>query len=419
MIQAIVITFDHLPVSLLGCYGAEWIDTPGFNRLSAASVTCDQVFTDCADWLCEPVEGAPALGRTGWRLAELLSPRSNARLHVVGTASRLASFPEGAPAALHPAADEQSLDANVAVLREGERIAAELQRDAAPSWLWIAADGLATDGLPPLDVYDLYLDELVEGEELALWIHRVLHPDAAEDAPLGTIHADDWRALWQRLAETRHLAPATPPPTRLDSRIKRAFAAATVCVIDRELAHGLTAMDGWSPQARPPLLVCGLAGARLAFRGGDLAKVPPLLDETLQVPAWIQVPDSPWNGTRDAGLRMVTDLLDALTRNRDSQPTMSGITTPERSAILASSIDDGGAELRSVRTTNWRMIARSPKVSDPNAPADVADAQSWLFAKPEDMGDVDDQSTRRPEIVVALSDMLSGQGGAGAPSGRE
>jgi len=42
--QAIVLTFDHLPVGFLGCYGNDWIETPNFDRLAAESVVFEQHF---------------------------------------------------------------------------------------------------------------------------------------------------------------------------------------------------------------------------------------------------------------------------------------------------------------------------------------------------------------------------------------
>jgi arylsulfatase A-like enzyme len=47
--QAIVLTFDHLPVGFLGCYGKDWIETPNFDRLAAESVVFDQHFGEDFD----------------------------------------------------------------------------------------------------------------------------------------------------------------------------------------------------------------------------------------------------------------------------------------------------------------------------------------------------------------------------------
>src|SRR5579885_1474093 len=44
--NAIVLTFDRLPVSFLACYGNNWIETPNFDRLAAHSVCFHQHFAE-------------------------------------------------------------------------------------------------------------------------------------------------------------------------------------------------------------------------------------------------------------------------------------------------------------------------------------------------------------------------------------
>ncbi len=44
--NAIVLTFDRLPVGFLSCYGNNWIATPNFDRLAFQSALFDQHFSD-------------------------------------------------------------------------------------------------------------------------------------------------------------------------------------------------------------------------------------------------------------------------------------------------------------------------------------------------------------------------------------
>ena len=39
--NALVVTFDQLPASILGCYGNEWIETPHCDRLAASGLVSD------------------------------------------------------------------------------------------------------------------------------------------------------------------------------------------------------------------------------------------------------------------------------------------------------------------------------------------------------------------------------------------
>ena len=42
--RALVVTFDRLPATILGCYGNEWIETPQLDRLASAGLVADQCF---------------------------------------------------------------------------------------------------------------------------------------------------------------------------------------------------------------------------------------------------------------------------------------------------------------------------------------------------------------------------------------
>ena len=45
--NAIVVTFDRLPIGFLACCGNGWIATPNFDRLAAESALFDQHFAEC------------------------------------------------------------------------------------------------------------------------------------------------------------------------------------------------------------------------------------------------------------------------------------------------------------------------------------------------------------------------------------
>ena len=44
--NAIVVTFDRLPVGFLSCCGNSWIATPNFDRLAAKALVFEQHFAD-------------------------------------------------------------------------------------------------------------------------------------------------------------------------------------------------------------------------------------------------------------------------------------------------------------------------------------------------------------------------------------
>ena len=51
--KAVVLTFDRLPAHLLGCYGNEWTETPGFDRLASLGSVFDQHFAE--PWVQNPL----------------------------------------------------------------------------------------------------------------------------------------------------------------------------------------------------------------------------------------------------------------------------------------------------------------------------------------------------------------------------
>lgn len=71
--KAVVVSFDHLPVGFLGCYGNTWVDTPNFDRLAAEAVVFDGHFAEClgstanhAWWTgCRQFPAAPGTSRGG------------------------------------------------------------------------------------------------------------------------------------------------------------------------------------------------------------------------------------------------------------------------------------------------------------------------------------------------------------------
>lgn len=45
--KALVLILDSLPLSFLGCYGNDWIDTPALDRVAAEGVIFDRHYSDC------------------------------------------------------------------------------------------------------------------------------------------------------------------------------------------------------------------------------------------------------------------------------------------------------------------------------------------------------------------------------------
>ncbi|MEZ6067674.1 MAG: hypothetical protein R3B90_18630 [Planctomycetaceae bacterium] len=436
MIASIVLTFDHLPLSLLGCYGASWIDTPGFDRLSAEGLTWDRLLTSEGRWL---IDGPAAQSPWELRGADLLTRwvqhaavvgesvagggGPQPVLHVVATAERLAMLPPSLDFERHVVAAGEEIDGNVNLLRRGAELVAELRDQSQPAWLWIAAEGLPTSGLPPIEVHDLYLDELVNGAELLEWLESLAAGGSAAGESSDPA-AELWQQVWHRLAEGGSFAINRRPRSPLESKIKRAFAAASTSLIDRELEVFLNEIAGGQTVAAPRLLVAGLAGGLMMHRHASDG-LPALGDEALQTPAWLWTVDDARSGVRDRRMLDLESLLAAWLPESSQRSQQSGAeaggavlaesaAAGEESRFLTRCRDAQNRPLFSLRTGEWRLIGTGievgseggPNTGDPiivtSASGPAADSRVWLFRKPQDAWEVDDLASRELVVVEEL-----------------
>lgn len=65
--KLLVLILDRLPLSFLGCYGNDWIDTPALDRIAAEGVAFDRHYSDCPD---------AAAARRAWRTGQYAFPLS-------------------------------------------------------------------------------------------------------------------------------------------------------------------------------------------------------------------------------------------------------------------------------------------------------------------------------------------------------
>src|SRR5437867_5016313 len=82
--KVLVLILDRLPLGFLGCYGNDWIDTPGLDRLAAEGVVFDRHYSDCPEpaaahrawrtgrYALPPLEGAPVRVEPGTDLLHCL-----------------------------------------------------------------------------------------------------------------------------------------------------------------------------------------------------------------------------------------------------------------------------------------------------------------------------------------------------------
>lgn len=174
MRDLVVLTFDELAPSALGCYGNDWVETPHLDALAASGVIFDHCFArdltpSCFPWAPEhsarkhtpPQASLPAAAsQTQWVLLQeeesavqfpvesrLPSPR-----YITGQAGVQAQ-PRDVPIA-------RLIDAGVAWWRE--------QAESASRHLWLHSAGVSLGRLPPEGFATLYFEDFLErGQDLA------------------------------------------------------------------------------------------------------------------------------------------------------------------------------------------------------------------------------------------------------------
>jgi len=219
-LKAVVLTFDRMPAHLLGCYGNEWTETPGFDRLAALGSVFDRHFAE--------VPGPVGPNHSWWTgqfefFGENGSGRSASdgdaqnwiqRLTAQGIQCRLvAEDSEGLPNELFSASEavggEVGLGAEhdevpiARLIRRGiEILSGDLSTDSSssddnsrPELLWLHSRGVPSPWLPPRLFAELYLDELEEivdgesGSEIA----GNLVSQFEHDPDLVRLLLSDWR----------------------------------------------------------------------------------------------------------------------------------------------------------------------------------------------------------------------------------
>lgn len=389
--HAIVITFDRLQRTFLGCYGNEWIETPNLDRFAAQGIVCHQHLGE---------NFAPQAAHHAWWTGCYQFPRSaqgqqalpafTAPLRAAGVRSRLIVEGGGTvPLPPQPAFDEvvhvggvSGLDAvpretpfarAVTVALEAvKRLASERR---TPQLLWLKSAGLQPPWLAPRDFAELYRDELEE-----------------------SVSDEQWQAFVQeRMSRPRDL-----PIAEDDLPILSAVYAGAVTLVDVWLGKLLSAIDELLGQE---VLVI-VAGDR-SERWYSAAHAPhecraSLCSELVQAPLLIRLPPpEECSGGHAQALLQSVDVaatlwdwfgLPAASEGIEGCSWLPLLRGESRRVRECAFVGDGG-EGAGIRTDEWYLTART-------AGSVLADA--CLFAKPDDAWDVNNLAPQSPETVEQL-----------------
>jgi hypothetical protein len=286
-LKAVVLTFDRLPTHLLGCYGNEWTETPGFDRLASLGSVFDQHFAE--------VPGPVSANHPWWTgryeyfrdsASEKHSDDGGSgqsrgsgrswlqRLNAQGVKCRLlAENTEGLPTeqfysseavggvtGLNAAHDDvpiaRLVQRGIEILEGDGSEATGVDENSPTELLWLHSQGVPSPWLPPRLFAELYLDELEEivdgesGSEIA----SDLVGQFENDPDLVKLLLSDWRREAEVYGESGEAATAdvsassSEEPDDIDSpelerQISRLVFAGYVSMIDRWLLKLLGAVE--------------------------------------------------------------------------------------------------------------------------------------------------------------------------------
>lgn len=272
--KAVVLTFDRLPTHLLGCYGNEWTETPGFDRLASLGSVFDQHFAE--------VPG-PVSSNHSWWTGRFEFFRDSGvenqdeggsdqnwlqRLNDQGVKCRLlAENTEGLPTELFYSSEAvggvtglnaqhddvpiaRLVQRGIEILEGNGSAATEGDENSPAELLWLHSQGVPSPWLPPRLFAELYLDELEEivdgesGSEIA----SDLVSQFENDPDLVRLLLSDWRH--EAEVESEFDEPSGPESDsedidspELERQISRLVFAGYVSMIDRWLSKLLEAVE--------------------------------------------------------------------------------------------------------------------------------------------------------------------------------
>lgn len=357
--HAVVVTFDSLPVSCLGCYGNMASPTPHFDALAAQSVVFDACYA----------------GNVGPRPGGWSSPLGG-ELHAAGITCIGVDDP--AWNALPDSGTQCLVELQWrAVASPWQPSIESLRVEEGDGWSWdLWEAGLRLAGAEQADA------------------EREMEPAGRMRAGLPQLAA---AGLLQRNAVQEH--PELAPLLR---------SMFTACVRDLDTEFG-TWLENGAQQLEGALLIVTARRGELLFPHPRLAEgCPAIVDPIVRVPLIIRRPECGAAGTRRAGIVSHADVAATLLEWFDLQPRpMEGrsllpVLRGETESVRELVHLQGESGERGMRTPEFSLLTVG-QVEEAGADADN---RYWLFRKPEDAWDVLDVGRQFPEELERLAGLI-------------
>jgi arylsulfatase A-like enzyme len=436
--NAIVLSFDRLPVSFLACYGNNWIETPNFDRFAAQSATFHQHFAQSL--VLDTVRHAWWSGRYERRGGGELAPPDLLPTVLASQGVTLRLLLETGVQTEQSAQELSRLFPDWTELIAGTdglnvapddtpflRLIARAQRDLRllrtsrrePWLLWIKSRGVPIPWLPPAEYARKFLDIADdepaddEPEEDEPEEDEALEGSEESDEELDG-SGDTLLELSDSQFEDLLRSAASLPPSRaardemtdLDRALTRKVLGGYLAMLDAGIGRLLATID--QSESSAPTLVLITAAQGLTVREPGLLRDEwePAAEEVVHVPLMIRVAGLN-RSVRRQSLTQPVDIFPTLLEwfgvrrpesgldGRSLLPDIRGDQSEERQLAFAT---DGHA-LTTVHTPEHYFVQqRAPGAAEPDS-----EPARRLFAKPEDAWEVNDLSAQHPQLVDELA----------------
>ncbi|MHC4878296.1 MAG: alkaline phosphatase family protein [Planctomycetota bacterium] len=477
--RAVVLTFDRLPASLLGCYGNEWVETPGFDQLAAESTVFPCAFAELPGpaspehpWWTGRFEffgdGFKGRGARTEEQAVATDPSAHPEvseaslfetLSKAGISFRfLSERPDGLPPPgisadadqfeVTPGDDGLDADHSAVPFAQLVRRATTILDGAAdeiPDLLWMHSQGVPSPWLPPEFFAGLYLDELEDqdeseasGREIA---DALLDQLRSEPDLIRLLLADPDADGDDAAADVALIAEELGA---LGERVTKYVFAGYVSLLD----HCLQQLTDAVSRHDDILLIVTAAGGvsfgeRSAFLQDDETASShaeaddDVCDSLLRVPLLVRRPGEAMFGERDMRITQPLEIAATVLKwlvgpasEKDSQrspPTDSGRSLLEaqddesNSTTLqpeAAALHLGPAGTLAIQTREWMFtVPDGVSALARESTIDEIEDRLGLYAKPDDGWQLNNEARQRPDVCSELFEQLRAAAGRSAGDG--
>lgn len=429
--NAIVVTFDRLPIGLLACCGNGWIATPNFDRLAAESVLFQQHFADSP--AAESAFPAWWSGRHQWRgsgseadrlwLPTLFAEHGvTLRLLVESAAETGADpmnqFPAKCTETVHGSDDLDVSPEETPFFRLVSRAQRDLRllrtSRREPWLLWLKSRGVPMPWLAPrqfatqfLDLEEDDADDEAANFEPAGDEPEEPHDDESAEQGVVEMSGDQFDELLRSVAQLPPDRKGRDALSGVQRGLMRRVCGGYVALLDAALGRLLDQVAQETASAPTLLIVTAARGLALREPGPLSRDCEPLAEEMVHLPLFVRPPGMN-RGVRRQDLSQTVDLFPTLAEwfgielsgipldGKSLLPLVRGDDTTSRSHL---GIADGGKTV-GIRTSEFYLVVEQARGEK------GGEQRRRLFAKPEDIWETNDVSAQSPDVVDQLAAQL-------------